>query len=131
MADDAGVGEQARDVARAESRHTIDVEVRERLAEVRTLAENRQPTEAGLESLETDLFKQPAVVRHRRAPFPVVIAQVERILARPPAARDAVGVANQTIRGFHCRTIESFWLVVSRWRLVVEHECHSSLTSNH
>src|SRR5207249_8569435 len=97
---------QTRRVACTEPGDTVDVEFRECAAELRTFAENRQPAQTGLESFEADLFEQPAIVGHWRAPFIVVIPQIERILAGPPAARDTIGVANETGGQAHERWIE-------------------------
>ena len=86
MADDAFVFQQPRHVARAECRDRRWIEAGEGFPEVFALAQNRQPAEAGLESFEADLLEQPTVIRDRPSPFLVVILNVERIGARPPAA---------------------------------------------
>ena len=113
MADNALVLEQARDVACTKPGHTVDVEIRERLAKMRTFAENRQPAQSGLESFEADLLEQPAVVGHGRPPFLVVIAEVEEIVAGPPAARDPIGVANETSSKAHDAIIRLQWSISS------------------
>src|SRR6185503_15069756 len=94
-------------IARAESRDAIDVEFRERRAEVRSLPEDRQPAQAGLESLEADLLEQSPIVGHRPAPLLIVIRDVERITGRPPATGETVGMVNETrqeAHGYWCRT---------------------------
>src|SRR5579864_8820193 len=56
-----------------------------------SLAQDRDPRQAGLEAVEDQLFEQCAVVIFRYAPFIVVIGDIERIVARP-------GTAHQTVR---------------------------------
>ncbi len=58
------------------------------------LAQNRDPGEAGLEAVEDELLEQGAVVPFGRAPLVVVIGDVQRVLARPGAALQSVGVAD-------------------------------------
>src|SRR5687768_13620169 len=59
---------------------------------------NRQPAESRLETFEADFLEEAPVVADRTAPFLVVIALIQRIVAGPPAAGGAVGVANETGR---------------------------------
>jgi len=87
MAHDAGVTEQACHVAGGETRHAIDIETGERVTEGVALAENRQPAESGLEAFQADLLEQPRIVGDRPAPLLVVVLDVERVGAAPPAAR--------------------------------------------
>jgi hypothetical protein len=58
-AHDAGVAEQFLDARRREARDALEVEVRERAPEVLALAQDRQPAQPGLETLEADLLEQP------------------------------------------------------------------------
>jgi hypothetical protein len=88
--DDAGVAEQPGHVARSHARHGVDLEIPEGAPEVRPLAEDREPGEAGLEALEAELLEEPAIVGDREAPLLVVVGAVERVAAAPAAARDAV-----------------------------------------
>jgi hypothetical protein len=69
MAHDAGIAEQAGDVALAEAGDQLRVEVGEGLAEGLALVEDRQPAEAGLEALEAELLEQAPVVADRESPI--------------------------------------------------------------
>jgi hypothetical protein len=93
--DDPGVLEQARDVARVVAGHPLRIEAVEGFPEVFALAKDRDPAQARLEALEADLLEQAMVVADRPAPFFVVIAHVERIGSRPPAAHAAVRPGDQ------------------------------------
>src|SRR5690606_22748812 len=89
VADDALVGEEALDVACGEPRDAVEIEVVEGGAEVLALGEDRAPAEARLKSLEAELLEQATVVAHGVAPFVVVIGDVLRRGAAPPAALQA------------------------------------------
>jgi len=95
VADDAGVGEEARHVARPEARDLLEVEPREGAAERVALPEDGEPGEAGLEPLEADLLEQAHVVRGRVAPFLVVVAEVLRSGDSPEAAELPVGAGEE------------------------------------
>ena len=84
--DDAFVPEQLRDLPFAEARDLLEVEAPERAPEVLALAEDRQPRQAGLETLEADLLEEPVVVGDSSAPLVVVVAQVVGVSAVPPTA---------------------------------------------
>src|SRR5262245_16424023 len=84
MTDDAAVAEQASDVAGAEPCHARDVEIGKRPPERVALAENRQPAQSRLKSFEADLLEQPAVFGEGSPPLVVVVADIQRIGARPP-----------------------------------------------
>jgi hypothetical protein len=85
MTDDARVLEQTVDVAAGEARDAGHVEAGERAAEVLALAEDRQPAQAALESLQTDLLEERGIVADRDAPFRVVVFDVTSIAAAPAA----------------------------------------------
>ena len=55
-------------------------------AEGVALAQDRDPGEAGLETVEDQLLEQRPVVPFGRAPFLVVIGDIERVFAGPGAA---------------------------------------------
>src|SRR5690606_17547776 len=95
VADDALVGEEALDVACGEPRDAVEIEVVEGGAEVLALGEDRAPAEARLKSLEAELLEQATVVAHGVAPFVVVIGDVLRRGAAPPAALQAVGTRDR------------------------------------
>src|SRR5262249_49483220 len=82
---DAGVGHEPRPVARPEPRELVGVEARKRSAEIRALAEDRDPRQTGLKSVEEELLEERAVDALRDAPFVVVIREVERVRAGPGA----------------------------------------------
>ena len=77
MSHDAGIAEQALDVALPEARHLLEVELRERRAERVALPQDREPRQPRLEALETELFEEPAIVGDRKAPLVVVVVDVE------------------------------------------------------
>jgi hypothetical protein len=91
MPNDAFVAKQPRDIACRVSTDTIDIEVRERAAEVLALPEDRQPAQAGLESFEADLLEETSVIFDRLAPLAIVVVDVERIGSAPPAAEWCLG----------------------------------------
>jgi hypothetical protein len=64
----------------------------ERLSEILALAQDRDPRQSGLETVEHQFFIQRAVVIFRHAPFGVVIGHIERVFAGPRAPRQAVGM---------------------------------------
>src|SRR6201999_1448070 len=84
-ANDALILQQAIDVARAVSRDLFWREIVEGFAEIVPLAQNGDPGQAGLESIQHQLFIQRAGIIFRHAPFLVMIGEIKRILARPPA----------------------------------------------
>jgi|SRR6188472_4253641 hypothetical protein len=88
MANDALVSEQLRHIACGEPRDAIDVEVRECVAEVLALPEDRQPAQAGLEAFEADLLEETSIISDRLPPLTIVILDVERICPAPPTAAD-------------------------------------------
>ena len=98
MPDDSGVPEQAIDVARTEPGHGVKVEAAKRAAERLALAEDDEPAQPRLESLEADLLEEPAPVTYGHSPFAVVVAAVERIAVAPEAADDAVVAAHDASR---------------------------------
>src|SRR5690606_27032783 len=71
----------------------LEVEAGERPAEGLALLQDRQPAQPRLEALEAELLEEAPVVAHRPAPLVVVVREVERVLARPPAALHARSLA--------------------------------------
>ena len=86
---DARILQKSVDVLLAESRDDVHVEMRECIPEILALAENREPRQSGLKTLQTDLFEQPGVVDNRASPFGVVIFDVLLVITRPPATMPA------------------------------------------
>ena len=79
----------------------LRIEAVESAAEVLPLAQDRDPGEAGLETIEDQLLEQGPVVRLGHAPVGVVIGDIERIDARPGAAGLAVGMVDEARRLVH------------------------------
>src|SRR5262249_7550342 len=65
-------------------------------AEVVALAQDRDPGQPGLKAVEHQFLEQRAIIVLRHAPFLVVIGDVQRILLRPGAADEAVGMAKRS-----------------------------------
>ena len=86
MADDALVLQQPIDVPRRKAADPLDVEPVKRLTEMLTLPQDRQPAQTRLKSLEADLLEQSRVIADRPPPFAIVVLDVERIGAAPPAS---------------------------------------------
>jgi hypothetical protein len=85
MADDAGVAEEAGDVAVVEGGHLLRLESGEGLPEPVALPEDRQPGQTRLEPFQAELLVEADVVDHRPAPLVVVVRLVVRRAARPGA----------------------------------------------
>ena len=79
VADDARIGQETVDIIGPEARHRVDLEVRERGAEVLALAEDRQPRETRHEALEAELLEEAPIVRHRPPPLAVVIGPIQLV----------------------------------------------------
>jgi Protein of unknown function (DUF2927) len=98
MAHDAGIGEAAFHLARSEVRDLGEIESGEGRAKVLALAQNCDPREPGLEAFQAKLLEEAAVVGDRSAPFAIVIAQIECVGARPPAARPPIRALDHAVR---------------------------------
>ena len=86
VADDARIREQALDYGRGEPGDLSGIETEEGPSVVFPLVENRAPAQAGLGPFEDQELEEHPVIVHRNAPFPVVIGDVEGIVAGPGAA---------------------------------------------
>ncbi len=79
------------------------VESMEGFAKRVPLAQDRDPREARLESLEADLLEEPSIVGDRKSPFVVVVGDVQRIVAAPCApARRRGGSWHAAIKARRC-----------------------------
>src|SRR3954470_3170000 len=79
------------------------LEIVEGFAKIVALAQDRDPGQAGLETVEDQLLIERAVVIFRHAPFSVVIGDVERIFAGPGATHLSVGMqAGSTAHAMGC-----------------------------
>ena len=92
MADDRRVGEQPLDVVLVELGDALDREAGERLPKALALAEDRQPREPGLESLQREELEERVVAPLLATPLLVVVGAIERVVAAPAAASDSVRV---------------------------------------
>ena len=90
MAHDAGVIEKTGDIVVVVVRHDTEVEAVEGGPKVLSLAQDRDPGEAGLEPLEAELLEEPHIVDHRPAPLVVVVLVVVGGRAGPAATNDPV-----------------------------------------
>ena len=95
VAHDAGVLHQLLDLLRRVARDLLRLEIVEGAAEIVALAQDRDPRQPGLEAVEHQLLEERAVVVFRHAPFVVVIGDVERVVLRPGAAVQAVGMLDR------------------------------------
>ena len=95
VAHDRRVRQEAVHVSVAERRHLGGVEGRERLPEACPLAEDRQPGQATLETLQAQHLVDAAVVPDRPAPLVVVILLVFRRRCPPGAPGQAVAAEHQ------------------------------------
>src|SRR3954452_15791478 len=90
VAHDAGVAEQPLDVPVGEAGNRLDAEAFERFPERRSLAQDHEPGQAGLEALEGQPLEHRVVVAYRAAPLVVVIAHIVGCGQRPWAAQATV-----------------------------------------
>jgi hypothetical protein len=101
VAHDPRVAEETLDVGGTEAGDHLGVEAGEHLAEGVALAQDGEPRQAGLEALEAQLLEQPVLVVDGPTPLGVVVGEVERVVAGPPAPDGAVGALAQAIGDHH------------------------------
>src|SRR5260370_21447275 len=92
VADDAGVVHQRMQLFGVVARDLFRDEIVEGAAKVVALAQDRDPRQPGLKTVEDELFVQRAVIIFRHAPFGVVIGHIERIFAGPWTPHQAIGM---------------------------------------
>src|SRR5262245_18277912 len=97
MPNDPFILQQPIDIALGELRHLLNLEPRKRFAEVLPLAEDCQPAQTSLKTLQADLLKEAGVIVDRKAPFFIVVLDVKRIANAPEAARDARIIRDEPI----------------------------------
>ena len=95
VADDPGIGHQPRHVGLREAGDPLRIEIREGVAKPFAAAQDGDPRQAGLEPVEDQLLVERAAVTLGHAPLGVVIGDVERVEAGPPAAGAAIGMVDQ------------------------------------
>ncbi len=99
---DSLIGEQTFDVVFGEAGDPVGVEVLERDPEGVALAQDRQPREPRLESLEAEALVDAALVADRPPPLVVVVGGVEGV-----APAEAANVAQRSSSGRSRITIPS------------------------
>src|SRR3984957_7501185 len=93
------------------------LEIVEGAAEIVALAQDRDPGQPGLETVEYQLFIQRAVVIFRHAPFGVVIGHIKRVFAGPWAPYQAIGMqARRSRHATVCFGTERTSPGSARWR---------------
>jgi hypothetical protein len=95
VSDDPGVVEQQLDIRFGHRCDGLEVEVVEPLTERGPFAQDRDPRQARLESLEADLFEDLPLAVQWDAPLLVVISLVLRVGAGPCAAGESVGADDE------------------------------------
>ena len=101
MPHDAGVGQQAGDVAFVERGDRLQLEAGECRTEVLSFAQDRDPGQARLEALQAQLLEQTHVGGDRMPPLLVVVVHVQGVVTAPPAPGDPIGPHSQPIAGHH------------------------------
>ena len=76
MTDDPGIVDQTFDVGVLKLRHLVKVKAGKSRAKILPFAKDGEPTQAGLESFEADLFERTNVIGDFPAPFVIVIAEI-------------------------------------------------------
>lgn len=61
------------------------------------LAQDGEPAQTRLESLEAYLFVQPSIIVYRFAPLVIVVRNIERVITTPPTAVVSIWVTAQPI----------------------------------
>src|SRR5262249_49116636 len=84
--DDTVILEQPVYVARSVAGNFRGLEIVKGFAEILPLAQDRDPAQAGLKTVQHQFFVKRAAVIFWHTPFGVVVRDIERIFARPLAA---------------------------------------------
>src|SRR6266851_2068372 len=92
IADDADVVHQRVNLFRVVARDLFGAEIVEGAAKIVALAQNRDPRQPGLETVEDELFIKRPIIIFRHAPFGVVIGHIKRVFAGPWAPHQAIGM---------------------------------------
>src|SRR6266851_10429250 len=113
IAHDPSIGQQPGDVCRAEFGHGDRIEARERGPEVLPLAQDNQPGQPRLKSLQADSFEDPDVISDRPAPLRIVIAEVLGTAQTPRTAKAAIrsgrGLPHAWGRGWPLTASRASW----------------------
>src|SRR5689334_3379607 len=90
VANDAGIAHQPFDLRASVARDLFRIEAVEGAAEILAFAQDRNPGQAGLETVEHELFVKRAIIIFGHAPFLIVIGDIERVLLGPRTAQEIV-----------------------------------------
>jgi hypothetical protein len=102
MPHDSLVAQQAFDVVLGKPGNAVGVEILEGSAKSLALTQDREPREAGLESLQAEALVDAALVADRPSPLVVVVGGVEGV-----APAEAANVAQRSSNGRSRITIPS------------------------
>ena len=95
MTHDARVEQQPLHVALVKAGDGPCFKVCKSLPKVFTPVQNGEPAQPGLKTFQTNLFKQPALVRDGKARFGVVVAAAVVCCGLAPGAADGEGVVGE------------------------------------
>src|ERR1700731_3996103 len=90
VADDAGMVHQCVNFFCIIAGDLLRREIVESLSEIVAFAQNRDPRQSGLKTVEDEFFIERAVVIFRHAPFGVVIGHIKRVFTRPRTPRQPI-----------------------------------------
>ena len=102
MSNDTLVLQQSFNILILKLRDCFHLKILESVAKHLSLFQDRDPTQAGLKSLKTDLLKHAAVILYRPAPLAIMVSNIDRQIRAPPATWN-IGVVSYDVF-FHCRT---------------------------
>jgi hypothetical protein len=90
MAHNSGVQKKSLDIALRKASHLEELEICEPPTKVLPFAQDGEPTQTGLKSLEADFLEEAAIIGDRVAPFFVVVATIVLGGGAPPTTRNTV-----------------------------------------
>ncbi len=95
MTHDPLVSQQPLDICIVIKSHAVEIEPVKGCTKILSLAQDRQPRQAGLETFKADFLKQTLITRYRNAPLIIVIGDVIRQLTGPETAHLAISTDDQ------------------------------------
>ena len=95
MPNDASVAEQPLNIGVVELSDSFVFEPGKGTTKMLPLAQDGQPAQTRLKTLEADLLEESDVVVNWHTPFVVVIRDVQWVVAAPPTASLAIGMVTQ------------------------------------
>ena len=75
----------------------VKIKARKGGTKILTLAQDRQPGQPGLETLQADLFEEPDIVIDGQTPFVIVVMEIIGQVAGPEATRHPIRSDNQPV----------------------------------